>query len=203
MDHDPYQPPAHLGYAEPQRTEDVVRAPRVMGTLSMIFAIITLVLTSAFLYIYSALDLDDEDDSLEITPSGEDEDALDEQVRLLTEALELEIGLARASAAGLLVMSGALIVLAVGQRRFLRWARIGSLIWAALGLVLIAAAIVYNYAVVQPAWDAILEGAITGAAEDSSPGWSGVLKYVLFVPYPIALILVFAGSRVGRAMNRS
>ena len=202
MDHDPYQPPAHLGYSDPAHDEDEVRAPRVMGTLSLVFAIITLAITSSFLYIYTALDSDDEDDSSEITPSGEDEDIIEEQIGLLGDAIELELGLARASALGLMLMSGALIVLAVGQRRYRRWARIGSLLWASLGLVLLASAIAYNYAVVQPAWDAILDGAITGAAEDSSPGWSGVLKYVLFVPYPLALILVFASSRVGRAMNR-
>lgn len=198
---DPYRPPAHLGYTEPSQTEDVVRAPRVMGVFSMIFAIITLVITSIFLYIYTAVGSDDEEDSFEITPSGGDEDAFDEQVRLLTEAFELELGLARTSAVGLLLMSGALIVISVGQRRYRRWARRASVIWGALGLLLLAAAITYNYAVVQPAWEAILDGALTGGAEQSSPGWSGVLKYVLFVPYPIAMILVFAGPRVGRAMN--
>ena len=197
---DPYRPPAHLEYTQPTETEDRVTAPRLMCVFSMIFAITTLATTSIFLYIYTAVG-DDEEDTFEITPTDGDEDVFDEQVRLLTEALELELGLARASAIGLLVMSGALIVLAVGQRRYRRWARWASVVWGALGLLLLATAIIFNYAVVQPAWEAILDGALTGGAEQSSPGWSGVLKYVLFVPFPIAMILVFVGPRVGRVMN--
>ncbi|MBW2278300.1 MAG: hypothetical protein JRF63_12460 [Deltaproteobacteria bacterium] len=201
---DPYSPPAHLEYTRPAQTEDVVRAPKLMGVFSMIFAIITLVITSLFLYIYTAVGdgEDSDDDAFQITPT-EAEDAFDEQMGLLGDALALELGLAQASAIGLMLMSGALIVLAIGQRRYRRWARIGSLAWAGLGLTLIAIAISYNYAVVQPAWEAILDGAITGGEDDSFLRWSGVLKYVLFIPYPIAMILVFAGSRVGRAMTRS
>jgi hypothetical protein len=172
-----------------------------MGIFSMIFAIITLVITSIFLYIYASIDDDDPDDIFEVTPS-EPGDLFDQQMDRLGEAIELELGLIRTSAVGLMLMSFALIVLAVGQRRYRRWARLGSVVWGALGLLLLATAITYNYAVVQPAWEAILDGALTGGAEESSPGWSGVLKYVLFIPYPIVMILVFASSRVGRAMDR-
>jgi hypothetical protein len=198
---DPYRPPAHLEYAQPAQTEDRVTAPRVMGIFSMIFAIITLVITSIFLYVYTSIDDDDPEDSFEITPS-EPGDLFEEQMDRLGEAIELELGLIRTSAVGLVLMSGALIALAVGQRRYRRWARWGSVGWGALGLLLLAIAITYSYTVVQPAWEAILDGALTGGPERSSPGWSGVLKYVLFIPYPIAMILVFVGSRVGRAMNR-
>lgn len=201
MDGDPYRPPAHLEYTHPRASEDVVRAPRVMGVFSMVLAIIAIAIAGIFLYLYSAIDGDDDDEPAEATTAG-DEDPINEEIRLLSEAFTLEISLLRASALALLLMSIALMVIGFGQRRYRRWARRASVGWGVLGLLLLATAIGYSYAVVQPAWEAVLDGALTGGAEGSSPGWSGVLKYVLFVPYPIAMILVFAGSRVGRAMSR-
>jgi len=198
MDGDPYRPPAHLEYTHPRASEDVVRAPRVMGVFSMVFAIIAIVLAAIFLYLYSAIDGDD-DEPAAATATG-DEDPINAEIRLLSEAFVLEITLLRASTIALLLMSIALIVISFGQRRYRRWARRASVGWGAAGLLLLAAAIAYSYAVVQPAWDAALSGPFSSGGE-SSPGWSGVLKYVLFIPYPIAMILVFAGARVGRAMN--
>jgi hypothetical protein len=204
MEHDPYRPPAHLDYTQPAQTEDAVRVPKVLGVFSIVFAIVTLVLTSLFLYVYTAFQGMNEADveaEVEVSPT-EDEDVFDEQMRLLGEAFDLEMGLIQASSIGLMVMSAALIVLGVGQRRYRRWARIGSLIWAGLGLGLIATAIAYSYAVVQPAWEAILDGALTGDPEGRSADWTSVLKYVLFIPYPIVMILVCVGPRVSRAMSR-
>lgn len=113
----------------------------------------------------------------------------------------------------LLALSILLLFVGIGQLRYRRWARLGSLAWAAAGLVALGVMVILAQVVFRPAAQQLVADLVRamrpGSPEASIMGLMGSLMgggamstvtLILYLPYPLLLLIYFSRARVRDAM---
>ncbi len=117
-----------------------------------------------------------------------------------------------ASTAVFIAMSVGLILVGIGQLRYARWGRATSLVWSLTALVALAAVTAMNLLVIRPAMLAYFEEikrhstgidalALSWTSSLTASPWMQLLSVLLYAPYPLLMIFIFASRRVREAMT--
>jgi hypothetical protein len=174
----------------------VTRVPRTLGTLSIVFASVVL-----FFSLFGLIGLVVPILVAHAPPSSRPEDAA------IVAGVSRMYGAMGGISALLAVMSGALLALGIGQRRYRKWAAVWGVRWAvvALGAVVIMAwtmATMFsssmfdmmaasNHAAAAPAHDV---GRAIGMVY-------AVMMVMLYAPYPIVMLVLLTRRHVRAAMT--
>lgn len=112
------------------------------------------------------------------------------------------------------VMSGWLLAVGIGQLRYKRWARRGSLLWSGAALVGVLALIGVSVWMIGPGYERLLGSAAMGSPARQAAGarpdlgalghlfgsaWAGMFVF-FYAPWPILLLAFFTRERVREAM---
>lgn len=103
-------------------------------------------------------------------------------------------------------MSAALIAIGIGQLRYRRWAGTASTVWSIVGLLVLVGQTVNHFLVTVPALSEFL-GSLSGDSEmarvmEGATGAGAIINVLLYVPYPIILLVIMRKPAVVEAMNR-
>lgn len=168
------------------------KAPKVLGILSIVFGGVVVLLTLVGLSMSGAGSM--------------------RSLGLQTvEAFERYAAAIEPSASILMItmilMSVALIAIGIGQVGYRRWARSASIVWSAVGLVVLAALVVQHYVVVVPAFDTHVLGAFSDDPQvaqfmSGATKSGGILSLVMYAPYPIILMMIMRRPGVVASMTR-
>jgi len=191
----------------------VSRAPKAFGVLSLIFASLMLLvnlpvscgslagagMSEAMLGMEFDLDKDD-------APAA--------QVHEAAEALHdvyLGLGLIGLMLVG---MSGWLIGVGVGQLKYRPWGRAQSVWWGGIGVGAVAAMVVIWFALIGPGYadffgiladrspELYKADGVAGPMVGRAFAWVGsILNVIVFLPYPLLLLILFRSDRLRRAMS--
>ena len=183
----------------PPRPSTPTSAPKIIGTLSIIFA--SLVGFGGLLGSCSGLMVSSFGKTS--LPPGSDQ--------ILKPMASVYGGIAIQSLI-LLAMSGLLLAVGIGQLRYREWARRWSVYWGVLGIVAVVALVAISMLVLGPAYKDMIEATThlnrAGAqpmpsAVSSVFGASFAFVYVLaYLPYPILMLAVFTRPKIRLAMYR-
>jgi hypothetical protein len=101
-------------------------------------------------------------------------------------------------------MSVWLILIGVGQRRYRAWAARHSVIWGVVGLVVLVGVVVMYLVVIGPAAERMMAGISHGRMANpfgSLMRWAGLFGVIIYVPYPIILLVTFRKPAIVSAMT--
>jgi hypothetical protein len=175
-----------LGFA-PHATP--VKAPRILGILSIIFSSLVIVFTLFGLVAGNSM--------MGFTDRRmtADMDRYMETIRTPNTIQGIVF----------LLMAAALLWIGIGQLKYRRWAARASVIWGALGLLCVVAMIVNWYMFTGPAMSEFMTAvARRTGGPDIGAVFGPIMVFFLaacYTPYPIVLMAAFSRPRVKAAMQ--
>lgn len=203
------QPPA-----PPVGRRGLSRVPKVCGVLSIVFA--SIVLIPALPMSCGSLAGAGMSDMVARSGIGGEQMVSEELIQPMADALStiyLGLGLINLM---LVVLSGVLIGMGVGQLRYRAWAIKGSIYWGVCGMISVGLTVLLMVFSIGPAYSdmfAVIAQGEAGLAElapafGSTMGrmmgvGGAVLHTVLMLPYPILMIVLFRQRRVRESMDGS
>jgi hypothetical protein len=180
--------------------------PKVFGTLSIVFASLTLLWGLIALCMLFAAGMVDKFDTF--APPGKIGEG-EKQVFHLLKSIYLGMGL---HGVILTVMSSLLLAIGIGQLRYRAWARTWTVYWGIAALVSIGLMALINIVIIGGAYNEIIRTAAEHAAagKPAPKGLDGlgnffggaytIMTFIFYAPYPILLLAFFTRPRVRDAM---
>jgi len=194
--------------------EELARSPKVFGVLSIVFASIVMVGGLLGLMAGAAASVMGSTGELTAGAEGGNDDMQKAKV-FMGPMVDVYRGVSYQSII-LTVMSVALLVIGIGQVRYRRWARGGSVYWGGAALACVAAMIAISMLIITPAYAAMFAGlarmapdARGVASASMGNGFMGmmggslaVFTVILYAPYPLLLLYFFSRDNVRASMTR-
>lgn len=184
-------PPSYPGggppAAYPGPPAEPPKGPKVFGILSIVFGALT-----ALFQLFGVI--------VSKAPLGDQGSAVAERFLEETATASLISGLL------MLMMAVALIVIGAGQLSYKKWAAQASVIWGVVALLVVVVQAYLVFAVTGPATEALFRDMV--ATDPSLPDLGGVTQVaakaalLLYLPYPILMIVYFRRAQVVQAMTR-
>jgi hypothetical protein len=177
-------------------------APKIFGTLSIIFSSITLFFSFFSVIMLVVPIVMGKMQERGLTPTKPDDVAIFDFMK----SIYLGIGL---HGLILTVMSALLLAIGIGQLRYRAWARTFTVYWSIAALAAIVGMIAINMAVIGPAYARLLEMAARGTKGIDSAGQAmgaffggaySIFLVIFYAPYPILMLAFFRRPRVRLAM---
>jgi hypothetical protein len=197
--------------APPVGRRELSKVPKVCGVLSIVFA--SFVLVPALPMSCGSLAGAGMSDMVARSWIGGE---FDGSVDLLVDALStiyLGLGLINLM---LLVLSGVLIGIGVGQLRYRVWAIKGSVYWGVAGIISVGLTVLLMVFSIGPAYADMFAVMAMGEAElaEMAPAFGStvgrlmgvggaVLHTVLMLPYPLLMVVLFKRRRVRESMDET
>lgn len=187
-------------------------APKVFGVMSIIFGSLTLMMTlfSACMMMAGKSDAV----SKMMTAKAKTAEQREQIVAAYDSYQQAIRGVSTSQSAIFIVMSAGLIAIGIGQLRYRRWGRKWTLIWSAVGLVVLLFNIVQWMTIVGPAAEAFFgtlgkvsaSGSIDARINRMMSGlmsspWMAVVSALFYAPYPIIQMIWFAGGKAKTSMT--
>ncbi len=171
-------------------SERISPAPKVLGILSLVFGGIVILMSLIGFTIGGA-------SSMGGMPGAEA--AMNEYLAAIEPGASLLL-------TAMLVMSGALIVIGVGQLGYKRWARKAAITWGIAGLVVVVGTVLHHYLSVLPSFH-LLTAVFADTPEvatmmEGMTSSAGIISVVMYAPYPIINIVLMRKPHVVAAMDK-
>lgn len=170
--------------------ERISPAPKVLGILSLVFGGVVILMSLIGFSIGGA-------SSMEGLPGAEA--AMNEYLTTIEPWASLLL-------TAMLVMSGTLVVIGVGQLGYKRWARKAAITWGIAGIVVVVGTVLHHYLNVVPSFH-LLTAVFADTPEvatmmEGMTSSAGILSVVMYAPYPIINLVLMRKPTVVAAMNR-
>lgn len=213
----PYQAPvADLvqPYVAPEGPpEQLARAPKVFGVLSIVFASIIMVCGLLGLMAGAAASVMQTAGAEGLEAGGNDD--MQKVKMFMGPMVEVYRGISYQSVI-LTLMSIALLVIGIGQVRYRKWARGASVYWGGTALACVAAMIAISMLIITPAYSEMFEGLarmapnqrgvasakMGGGLMGMMGGSLAVMTVIFYAPYPLLLLYFFSRDNVRASMTR-
>ena len=214
----PYQAPVadlvQPYVAPPGPPEQLARAPKVFGVLSIVFASIVMLVGLLGLLAGAAASVMGSAGELTAGAEGGNDD-LQKAKLFMGPMVDVYRGISYQSII-LTLMSIVLLVIGIGQVRYRKWARSWSVYWGGAALACVAAMIAISMLIITPAYSEMFAGLARmapnqrGVASASmGNGFMGmmggslaVFTVIFYAPYPLLLLFFFSRDNVRAAMTR-
>ena len=200
--------------APPAGRRELSRVPKVCGVLSIVFA--SIVLIPALPMSCGSLAGAGMSDMVARSGIAGEQRVSEELIQPMADALStiyLGLGLINLM---LVVLSGVLIGIGIGQLRYRVWAIRGSIYWGVCGMISVGLTGLLMVLSIGPAYADMFAVIAQGEAElaEMAPAFGStmgrmmgmggaVLHAVLMLPYPILMVVLFRQRRVRESMDES